>query len=118
MSDVLDIVKFEKAPCYRCGYSGHSYFQPGTHKCAADYHLIKSFMSACSDPLLAAERVFRLERRIAELEAARPEVVPTMPRSEEIRLACGELTAGEMRTAKAVLQWFISTRCQPQKERS
>lgn len=31
----------------------------------------------------------------------------TMPTASEIRLAAGELTAGEMRTAKAVLAWFI-----------
>ena len=40
-----------------------------------------------------------------------------MPRNDEIRLACGELTAQEMRTAKAVLQWFIDTRCNEAEER-
>lgn len=48
--------------------------------------------------------------------AARPEVAPTIPRADEIRLACGELTVGEMKAAKAVLQWFINTRCQPQSQ--
>ena len=33
-----------------------------------------------------------------------------MPTADDIRLACGELTAQEMRTAKAVLTWFIATR--------
>jgi hypothetical protein len=30
-----------------------------------------------------------------------------MPTTDEIKLACGEMTAGELRTAKAVLGWFI-----------
>lgn len=31
----------------------------------------------------------------------------TMPSEAAIRLACGEMTAQEMRTVKAALQWFI-----------
>ena len=30
-----------------------------------------------------------------------------MPSADEIKLACGEMTAQELRTAKAVLGWFI-----------
>lgn len=61
-NDVLDIVKFEKAPCYRCGYNSHSYYQPGAHACAKDYHRIRDLMSELADPLIAAQRVFLLER--------------------------------------------------------
>jgi len=32
---------------------------------------------------------------------------PAMPSESEIRLACGEMSAQEMRTVKAVLAWFI-----------
>lgn len=32
-----------------------------------------------------------------------------MPTNSEILLACGEMTAGELRAVKAALQWFIST---------
>jgi hypothetical protein len=31
----------------------------------------------------------------------------TMPRMDEILLACGEMTAGEQRAVKAALGWFI-----------
>ena len=37
-------------------------------------------------------------------------VVIDTPRTDEIKLACGEMTAQELRTAKAVLGWFIRTR--------
>ena len=32
-----------------------------------------------------------------------------LPTESEIRLVCGELTAGEMRTVKAALKWYIAT---------
>jgi hypothetical protein len=34
----LDVKRFEAAPCYLCGYKGHSYFQPNMHVCAERYH--------------------------------------------------------------------------------
>jgi len=34
----IDRARFEKAPCYLCGYNGPGYYQPGTHSCAAKYH--------------------------------------------------------------------------------
>ena len=68
-TEVLDIVRFEKAPCYRCGYNGPGYYQPDTHKCAADFHCIRGLMSGCAaDSLVAAERIFSLERRLAQSE--------------------------------------------------
>ena len=39
--------------------------------------------------------------------APSPSATPVMPTESEIRLAAGEMTAQEMRTAKAVLAWFI-----------
>ena len=40
-----------------------------------------------------------------------------MPTADDIRLACGEMTAQEMRTAKAVLTWFIAMRSSESLER-
>ncbi|MCA3182399.1 MAG: hypothetical protein INH13_02040, partial [Cupriavidus sp.] len=34
----IDKAKFERAPCYLCGYNGRGYYQPDTHPCAAKYH--------------------------------------------------------------------------------
>lgn len=34
----IDIQRFERAPCYWCGYGGGGYYQPDTHPCAKDYH--------------------------------------------------------------------------------
>lgn len=36
--DRIDKRRFEKAPCYLCGYNGPGYYQPNTHPCAAKYH--------------------------------------------------------------------------------
>ena len=35
---VLDVIRFQSAPCYLCGYNGPKYFHTGTHACAARYH--------------------------------------------------------------------------------
>ena len=35
---VFDHKKFERAPCYLCGYNGERYYQPSTHSCASLYH--------------------------------------------------------------------------------
>lgn len=34
----FEVKRFMKAPCYLCGYNGHSYYQPSVHKCAEIYH--------------------------------------------------------------------------------
>ena len=34
----LDRKRFERAPCYLCGYNGEGYYQPDKHPCAARYH--------------------------------------------------------------------------------
>ena len=34
----FDAERFERAPCYLCGYNGRGYYQPETHPCAAKYH--------------------------------------------------------------------------------
>ena len=54
------------------------------------------------------------------LQCLRPEAALTMPSESAIRLACGEMTAQEMRTVKAALQWFIyaNNLRQPQEEQS
>lgn len=36
--DDLERKRFERAPCYLCGYNGEGYYQPGNHPCAARYH--------------------------------------------------------------------------------
>jgi uncharacterized membrane protein YtjA (UPF0391 family) len=36
-----------------------------------------------------------------------------MPRDDEIRLAMGELTADQMRTAKAAIRWALTRKCSP-----
>lgn len=34
----IDIQRFERAPCYLCGYGGGGYYQPAAHPCANAYH--------------------------------------------------------------------------------
>ena len=34
----IDKARFERAPCYLCGYNGPGYYKPDTHPCAAKYH--------------------------------------------------------------------------------
>jgi chromosome segregation ATPase len=34
---IIDIKRFEQAPCYLCGYNGQKYYQPKTHPCAQKY---------------------------------------------------------------------------------
>jgi hypothetical protein len=34
----IDKARFERAPCYLCGYNGPGYYQPDTHPRAAEYH--------------------------------------------------------------------------------
>lgn len=36
----MDKRRFEKAPCYICGYNGPNYFQPATHRCAAEHQAV------------------------------------------------------------------------------
>lgn len=34
----MDLKRFEKAPCYICGYNGPNYYQAEVHECAGLYH--------------------------------------------------------------------------------
>lgn len=34
----IDLKRFQKAPCYICGYNGPNYYQPEVHECAGLYH--------------------------------------------------------------------------------
>jgi hypothetical protein len=34
----FDLRRFERAPCYLCGYNGECYYRPEFHPCAALYH--------------------------------------------------------------------------------
>jgi len=34
----MDLKRFQKAPCYICGYNGPNYYQPEVHDCAGLYH--------------------------------------------------------------------------------
>ena len=36
----VDKKRFEKAPCYLCGYNGPGYYQPNQHPCAVRYHRV------------------------------------------------------------------------------
>ena len=57
------------------------------------------------------------ERFVAALNSVRPEARAemTMPRNDEIRLAMGEMTADQMRTAKAAIRWIL-TRVRPEEK--
>jgi hypothetical protein len=53
--------RFEQAPCFRCGYNGHSYYQPEIHSCAKFYHLPapseeQSEIATLRSQLLSAQR--------------------------------------------------------------
>ena len=37
----IDVRRFERAPCYLCGYNGPGYFQPNLHPCASRYHEVR-----------------------------------------------------------------------------
>jgi hypothetical protein len=37
----IDGARFERAPCYLCGYNGPSYFHLTVHACAARYHALR-----------------------------------------------------------------------------
>lgn len=53
----IDKTRFERAPCYLCGYNGLGYYQPDTHPCAAKYH------AALEELHLAEVRVRELARK-------------------------------------------------------
>lgn len=38
----IDKARFERAPCYICGYNGPGYYNPDNHPCAAKYHATHS----------------------------------------------------------------------------
>lgn len=35
---MIDMTRFESAPCYLCGYNGAGYYNTDKHPCAAKYH--------------------------------------------------------------------------------
>lgn len=47
--EMMDIKRFEKAPCYLCGYNGELYYQPSVHPCATEYHRQKETSALISD---------------------------------------------------------------------
>lgn len=53
----IDKARFERAPCYLCGYNGPGYYRPDTHPCAAKYH------AALEELHLAEVRVQELARK-------------------------------------------------------
>lgn len=55
----------------------------------------------------AADEIDRLNALLSESVAHSATAPLKMPSMDEIQLACGELTAGEKRTVRAVLGWFI-----------
>jgi hypothetical protein len=40
--DSIDVKRFERAPCYLCGYNGAGYYQPSSHACSKRYHATKA----------------------------------------------------------------------------
>lgn len=54
----IDKARFERAPCYLCGYNGPGYYRPDTHPCAAKYH------AAQEELHLAEVRVRELARKM------------------------------------------------------
>lgn len=55
----IDRKRFEKAPCYLCGYNGPGYFQPISHECASRYHAAE--VDALFSPASASVAVKPLE---------------------------------------------------------
>jgi hypothetical protein len=41
---LIDVERFEQAPCYLCGYNSYGYYQTTTHLCANKYHFTKSLL--------------------------------------------------------------------------
>jgi hypothetical protein len=71
--ETFDRKRFEKAPCYICGYNGAGYYQPGLHRCAAQYHGYKlPIEQVSSDPL--ANNVDELEYRRQEMTTMGDEI--------------------------------------------
>ena len=54
----IDRARFERAPCYLCGYNGPGYYKPDKHPCAAKYH------AALEELHLAEARVQELARKL------------------------------------------------------
>lgn len=61
----IDRARFERAPCYLCGYNGPGYYKPDTHPCAAKYH------AALEELHLAEVRVQELARKTLGAQQAR-----------------------------------------------
>lgn len=63
VDEAIDRARFERAPCYICGYNGPGYYRPDTHPCAAKYR------AAQEELHLAEVRVRELEGREQRDEA-------------------------------------------------
>ena len=100
----FDRKRFEKAPCYLCGYNGAGYYQPGTHPCAEKYHTLLAavLLVRAGDEEKVATEIVRLWDLAAENKRMREalEQAATWLRSAErpsvwdiadyIRAALGE----------------------------
>ncbi len=46
-----DKLRFERAPCYLCGYNSHDYYQPNVHPCAKLYHMPEDTVESLREEL-------------------------------------------------------------------
>ena len=49
-----------EAPCFCCGYNGQSYYQPGTHPCAALHHALQQHSLPAGMARVLQENAFDL----------------------------------------------------------
>ena len=88
-SEPLSPEKFERAPCYRCGYNGPNYYHPDVHKCALQYHNILDLRSEFQDPANSADEIWKQRRRAEDAErdlaAARAELAMEKDYSSNVR---------------------------------
>lgn len=76
----VDIKRFQKAPCYLCGYNGGGYYQPERHVCADRYH--KAVALSCALDGMDGQMLRRaVSSLIAERDALRTAV-------EEMKAEC------------------------------
>ena len=67
----FDAERFERAPCYLCGYNGRGYYQPETHPCAAKYHAHPAPTTA--DAGVTEAMVETFEAKFLECARTRPD---------------------------------------------
>ena len=66
-------LRFERAPCYLCGYNSHDYYQPNVHPCAKLYHMPE-------------DTVESLREELAQVKQERAEALAALL---QIQTACG-----------------------------